>query len=111
MPLELPEDSRGQPAQALSLTDGGSHAVTVTGPGAARNSTAFSATTKIVRLYTSSIVFFKLGDSSVVADMNDHIYAGSQVGYLDIHLKGNRYISFYTPHSDYNPVVYISELE
>ncbi len=74
MPTLLPKDADNNAIPALRLKDsGGTHALSVTGTSA-RNSTAFSADTKIVSLYATGPVYVRFGGATITATSSDHYF-------------------------------------
>ena len=112
MTLQLPEDSRGQPAQVYGFKDNGAHQIDLTGAApTARNTAAF--TSKIIRVWNTGKIFFKIGDNTVTADNTDHFYLGNADGFLYINLKGTTHISFHSENVAVGgtTTVYVSEIE
>lgn len=69
----LPLDNDSNPIPALRLKNGGAHHITVTNT-AARNSTGFAATTRVVSIYATAPVYLKFGDNTVTATSSDHYF-------------------------------------
>ena len=70
---KLPTDNSGKPIPALRLKDDGAHSITSSGTSA-RNSTAFTAKTKVVSVFATEDVYLKFGDSSLTATTSDHFF-------------------------------------
>lgn len=107
----LPQDSNDNPIPALRLKSGGAHSISATA-SSARNSTAFSADTKIVSLYTDIAVYVRFGDSSVTASTSDHYFPAGL--YYDVALGGENtvhYTHVAVLRADTDGTVYISEKE
>lgn len=81
----LPLDSDNNPIPALRLKDSGAHSISVSGTSA-RNSTAFSADTKVVSIYATGPVYLAFGDSSVAATTSDHYFPEGV--YYDVAISG-----------------------
>ncbi|MDB5492033.1 MAG: hypothetical protein JWO78_1882 [Micavibrio sp.] len=112
MPTILPLDDDNNPIPAIRLrSGGGAHAIAVTA-SSARNSTAFSAYTKVVSLYATGPVFVRFGTSGVTASALDHYFPSGV--YYDFSLGGGK-----VPHYTHIAVmrvssdctVYVSEKE
>jgi hypothetical protein len=86
MTTQLPLDHNGNPIPALRLQSGGAHAITTTA-SSARNTTAFSADTRVVSLYASQDVYIQFGDSSVSATTSSHFFPAGV--YYDMALGGD----------------------
>ncbi len=109
----LPKDADNNVIPALRLSDNGAHQITATGT-AARNSTAFDETTKVISLYATSDVYIAFGDNTVTATTSDHFFPAGL--YYDVAITAgngktahNAYMSALRVQSD--GVVYISEKE
>lgn len=83
----LPLDSNNNPIPALRLkASGGAHAITVSGVSA-RNSVAFSSTTRVISLYATTDVYVRLGGASVSATSSDHFFPAGT--YYDVAIGGD----------------------
>lgn len=83
----LPLDANKNPIPALRLKiTGGAHTITISGTSA-RNSTAFSATTRVISLYSTVDIYVRLGSSSVTAVNTDHFFPANI--YYDIAVGGD----------------------
>lgn len=82
----LPLDSNNNPIPALRLkTSGGAHTITVSG-STARNSTAFTDTTRVISVYATTDIYIRLGGASVTATNTDHFFPADT--YYDIAVGG-----------------------
>lgn len=107
----LPLDSNNNPIPALRLKDDGAHSIGV-GSSSARNSTAFSADTRVIGLYATTDMYVRLGDGTVSASASDHFFPagvyydisiGGDAAALDTHIAAVRVSA--------DGVLYISEKE
>ncbi len=108
----LPKDSNDNSIPVMRLKDSGAHTISATTSGSARNSTGFSATTRVVSVYSNSDLYIKFGDSSVTAAASDHFFPAGV--YYDFAIGGDD--AAHKTHLaaravDTNGPVYISEKE
>ena len=82
----LPQDQNDNPIPALRLKSGGAHNITV-GASSARNTTSFSAETRIVSLYTDVPAYIAFGDGSITATTGDHFFPAGI--YYDVAIGGD----------------------
>lgn len=107
----LPLDADNNPIQALRLRDGGAHSIAVSATSA-RNTTAFSAETKVISLYATGPVHVRLGGASVTASASDHYFPAGT--YYDVAISGGRASAARDTHiavlrADTNCTLYVSE--
>lgn len=105
----LPMDSNNHPIPALKLKDSGAHTISASATSA-RNSTAFSTSTKIISIYADVPVYIKPGDATVTATSADHYFPAGL--YYDISIGDastghDTHIAILR--ADTNGTVYISE--
>lgn len=107
----LPKDQNDNVIPALALRPSGAHQISAAGT-AARNSTAFAATTRVVGLYATVPVYIATGGATVTATTSDHYFPAGI--YYDIAIGGD--VSAHDTHlsalavSD-SGTLYISEKE
>lgn len=70
---QMPTDTLGNPIPALGYVDGGAKTVALT-VTSARNSTAISASTRVITLYATVACYLRFGDSTVTANNTDHFF-------------------------------------
>jgi hypothetical protein len=99
----LKKDANNVPMQG-ALTPAVAQSISISGT-TAKNSTAF--TKRIIRVYTTTNCFYKLGDSSVTATNADHFLAAGQVEYFAV--WNNTYIA--AIQSVASGTMYISEMD
>ena len=83
----LPTDTDDNIIPALRFKSGGAHKITVNS-SAARNSTPFSETTRIIGLYSTVPVYLAVGDNTVTATVSDHYFPAGV--YYDIAIGGGK---------------------
>ena len=82
----LPQDSNDNPIPALRLKQNGAHKITV-GTTSTRNSSAYSAETQIIGLYSDVDTYISCGDANVTATTSDHFLPAGI--YYDISIGGD----------------------
>lgn len=111
MTTRLPKDDDGNAIPAMRPS-GAAHSIAVTGT-AAENATAFNSETRVISLYSTTDLFYKLGtDDTVTATTSDHFFPAGV--YYDLAIGGDLdshypYISFIRASED--GTVYVSEKE
>ncbi len=107
----LPMDSNDNPIPALRLKQDGAHAIAFN-ETSARNSIAFSESTKIVSLYSDQDVYIAFGDSAVTATTADHFFPAGVYYDLSIGSEHNdHHTHIAVLQSSSSGTLYISEKE
>lgn len=101
----LPQDANGEPIPAMRLIEGGAHSIAAAAT-AAKNSTPFKETTKVVSVYATVPIFLKFGDSGDNAATTDHFFPDGV--YYDHATGGKKHLSVIRSGGT-DGTVYISE--
>ncbi len=111
MTTKLPLDSNNNPIPALRLKSNAAHAVASSGTSA-RNTSAFSAETRVVSVYATQDVYLAFGGASVSATSGDHFFPAGV--YYDFAIGGDatgHYTHLAVLRVSADGYVYISEKE
>ncbi len=107
----LPQDSNDNPIPALRMKNNGAHQIII-GASSIRNSTAFSAETQIISIYSDTPTYLAFGDSSVSATTSDHFFPAGI--YYDVSIGGDKsahYTHIAALQTTTSGTLYISEKE